>query len=94
MLRRTIMSRGRTPRTRVTFRLPEYDPARVVSVVGSFNDWTPGRHVLVPRRDGTASVTITLGPGQHRFRYLATGDVWFDDPDADRIDHQGGTLLV
>jgi hypothetical protein len=82
-------------KTRVTFSLPvNQTPGGVVSVVGTFNDWTPGRHELVPRRDGTCSVSVTLPAGEHRFRYLATGGVWFDDTAADRVDDDGGLLRV
>ena len=38
------------PKTRVIFSLPLDQPAGEVSVVGSFNDWTPGAHRLLPRR--------------------------------------------
>jgi 1,4-alpha-glucan branching enzyme len=81
-------------KTRVTFSLPGDRPAGVVSVVGSFNDWTPGRHELVARRNGTRTVSVTLPPGEHRFRYLATGGVWFDDHGADTIDDQAGVIRL
>ena len=83
-------------KTRVTFTLPAAETPRdgVVSVVGSFNDWTPGRHELVPRRDGSRSVSVTLPAGEHRFRYLATGGLWFDDSAADRVDGTGSLLRV
>ncbi|GAA0905091.1 isoamylase early set domain-containing protein [Virgisporangium aurantiacum] len=80
-------------KTRVTFSLPADDNG-AVSVVGTFNDWTPGKHELVPRRDGTRSISVTLPPGEHRFRYLATGGRWFDDHGADRVDPAGCTLKV
>jgi len=32
------------------------------------------------------SVSVTLPPGEHRFRYLATGGIWFDDHTADTVD--------
>jgi hypothetical protein len=80
--------------TRVTFCLPLDTPPGTVSVVGSFNDWEPGRHELVRRRNGTRTVTVRLGPGEYRFRYLATGGVWLDDEAADQIDQQGGRLLI
>jgi hypothetical protein len=48
----------------------------------------------VPRRDGTRSISVTLPPGEHRFRYLATGGRWFDDHGADRVDPAGCTLRV
>ncbi|MEU4781604.1 isoamylase early set domain-containing protein [Micromonospora sp. NPDC023633] len=79
---------------RVTFSLPRDTPPGAVSVVGSFNGWEPGRHELVPRRDGTRTVTVRLGPGECRFRYLATGGVWLDDDSADRVDERGSLLLL
>lgn len=57
MLRRTKLS-GR--RTRITFALPLGRPPGTVSVVGDFNGWEPGRHTLVPRRDGTRTVSTIL----------------------------------
>ena len=89
MLRRTKLF-GR--KTRVTFTLPAGQPPGTVSVVGDFNDWQPGRHALVPRRDGTRTISVILPSGVHRFRYLATGAVWFDDTHADRMDAEGGLL--
>ncbi|PWU43398.1 glycoside hydrolase [Micromonospora globispora] len=80
--------------TRVTFALPRDTPAGTVSVVGCFNDWEPGRHELVARRNGTRTVTVKLGPGEYRFRYLASGGVWLDDDSADAIDEQGSRLLL
>ncbi|MEV1144509.1 isoamylase early set domain-containing protein [Micromonospora sp. NPDC049799] len=80
--------------TRVTFCLPRDAPPGPVSVVGCFNDWEPGRHELVARRDGTRTVTVRLGPGEYRFRYLATGGVWLDDESADRVDERGSLLKL
>ncbi|MFC0508730.1 isoamylase early set domain-containing protein [Micromonospora costi] len=80
--------------TRVTFCLPRDTPPGTVSVVGCFNGWEPGRHELVARRDGTRTVTVRLGPGEYRFRYLATGGVWLDDDSADGVDERGCTLVI
>ena len=76
MLRQTQLFGGKA---RITFALPADEPAGIVSVVGDFNEWQPGTHELVRRRNGTRTVSVILPPGQHRFRYLATGGVWFDD---------------
>ncbi|MEJ3743585.1 isoamylase early set domain-containing protein [Actinomycetes bacterium KLBMP 9797] len=81
-------------KTRVTFCLPKDQPAGAVSVVGCFNGWEPGRHELVRRKDGTRTVTLQLGPGRYRFRYLATGGVWLDDEHADHVDHEGSQLIL
>lgn len=91
MLRRTRLFGNKT---RVTFSLPGDEPSGVVSVVGDFNDWQPGRHELVTRRNGTRSVTVILPPGDHRFRYLATDGVWFDDDTADAVDREGSVLKL
>ncbi|MCX5612833.1 MULTISPECIES: isoamylase early set domain-containing protein [unclassified Streptomyces] len=83
----------RKNRTEVTFVLPADAPPGPVSVVGDFNDWQPGAHLLVPRPDGTRAVTVTLpGKTEHSFRYLATGDHWFDDEHADSHDGTNGRL--
>ncbi|MBP2706505.1 isoamylase early set domain-containing protein [Microbispora sp. RL4-1S] len=79
-------------KTRITFTLPAEHPDGVVSVVGDFNEWRPGHHELRPRRNGTRTVSVILPPGAHRFRYLATGGVWFDDESADHIDDHGSVL--
>ena len=81
-------------KSRVTFSLPLNEPPGVVSVVGDFNEWTPGRHELVQRRNGARSVSIVLEPGVHRFRYLATGGVWFDDEGAEHTDERGCLIKV
>lgn len=91
MLRRTALFGGKN---RVTFVLPAHVPAGVVSVVGDFNGWEPGRHVLVPRRNGTRSVSVVLPPGEHRFRYLATGGVWLDDDTADVVGADGSRVRI
>lgn len=70
--------------TDVTFVLPGDVPPGPVSVVGTFNDWRPGAHVLAPRTDGMRAVTVALAAkATHSFRYLAAGDYWFDEPAAD-----------
>lgn len=78
----------------MTFRLDGGRPDGTVSVVGDFNGWRPGAHELVARRDGSRSVTLTLAPGEYRFRYLATGGHWFDDETADALVAEGGLLRV
>jgi 1,4-alpha-glucan branching enzyme len=83
----------RTGQVKLTFALPLDAHAGPVSVVGDFNKWTPGVHTLVKRTNGMRSVVVSLPPGtQSRFRYLGDGGHWFDDHDADAVDHQGGLL--
>ncbi|MET8141113.1 isoamylase early set domain-containing protein [Sphaerisporangium sp. NPDC005288] len=89
MLKRNLLF-GR--KTRVTFCLPADRPYGVVSVVGDFNDWCPGRHELRRRHNGLRTVSVILPQGVHRFRYLATAGLWFDDETADQIDHHGSLI--
>jgi 1,4-alpha-glucan branching enzyme len=67
---------------KLTFILPAADPEGPVSVVGDFNQWTPGAHELRKRSNGTRSAAIELPPGTYHFRYLAEGGTWANDPEA------------
>jgi hypothetical protein len=91
VLKRTALRNGKTT---VTFALPIDEPTGVVSVVGTFNGWQPGRHELVPRKNGYRSISVTVPAGEYRFRYLATGGVWLDDESADAVDDQGSVVTV
>jgi 1,4-alpha-glucan branching enzyme len=85
----------RTSQAKVQLVLPDDIHDGPVSVVGSFNEWTPGRHKLVRRNNGTRSVTLRVLPGEElRFRYLGSGGRWFDDPDAHAFDDQGGIIRL
>jgi 1,4-alpha-glucan branching enzyme len=92
--RKTVIKRSKLfgNKTRVTFCLPDSQPAGHVSVVGCFNGWEPGRHELKPRRGGVRTVTVRLSPGEYHFRYLASDGVWLDDEHADEVGPQGGQL--
>jgi 1,4-alpha-glucan branching enzyme len=69
--------------------------AVAVSVVGSFNDWTPGLHSLEPADDGTVSVTVRVSQGEDLyFRYLDSNGLWFDDPESDAITENGSVVFA
>ncbi|MCL2467301.1 MAG: isoamylase early set domain-containing protein [Micrococcales bacterium] len=77
----------------LTFTLPQDQLKGTVSVVGTFNDWTPGAHTLRKRSNGTASVQVKVPAGTDvTFRYLADGGRWFDDHSADTITSQGSVV--
>ena len=79
--------------TRIQFVLPDDIHDGPVSAVGTFNDWVPGAHKLVRRSNGTRSVTVEVPRGTEvSFRYLGNGGVWFDDPDAEVITHEGALI--
>jgi hypothetical protein len=78
----------------ITFLLDPDEPPGAVSVVGSFNGWTPGQHELRSERDDPmrrVTVAVPYDEPIH-FRYLAHDGVWFDEPDADDITERGSLL--
>ena len=61
-----------------------------LSVVGDWNDWDPYSHPLRRRSNGTRSVIVHLPSGTaYRFRYLADGGRFLDDPDMERSEPNG-----
>lgn len=89
------ISRSKTSAVKIQLVLPDTAHSGPVSAVGTFNDWTPGKHKLVKRSNGTRSVTIEVPAGEPvTFRYLGDGGVWFDDPEAHEITPEGSRLLV
>jgi 1,4-alpha-glucan branching enzyme len=89
----SIKIQPRRGSTRIQFILPDDIHDGPVSVVGTFNDWTPGVHKLVRRSNGTRSVSVEVPAGEEiRFRYLGSGGVWFDDDDAHLLEGQGALV--
>jgi len=83
VIRRTKVAKSND--VKITFSLPNDQLNGTVSVVGDFNDWRPGEHVLAKRANGTRSVAITVPAGtSFRFRYLGENGHWFDDDEAPR----------
>ncbi len=71
---------------KVTFRLSGAEVQVGASVLGDFNDWSPGAHPLRRRRDGTYSATVSLPAGRvYRFRYLVDDERWLNDEQADKL---------
>ncbi len=71
----------------VTFKHEGHAEAEIVEVVGDFNEWTGGTHVMKKRKDGTWSVTLRLPRrGTYEFRYLADGEEWFTEEEGASIE--------
>jgi Glycogen recognition site of AMP-activated protein kinase len=88
------VERGSEQTAFVKFSLPESEDPSNVSVVGSFNDWTPGAH-LFTEDQGEWSVIIEVPYGHEvHFRYLGDGGRWFDDPDAEPAGDEGGRIAA
>ncbi|MFC4613489.1 isoamylase early set domain-containing protein [Cellulomonas algicola] len=79
----------------LTFSLPTAALDGPVSVVGSFNGWTPGLHPLKKRSNGTSSASVKVPVGSTvTFRYLGEHGRWFDDADVDQVTSDGGVVLT
>jgi hypothetical protein len=88
-----LVSRAAQGDAKVRFVLPDDVHDGPVSAVGSFNGWKPGAHRLVRRANGTRSVSVVVPAGATVcFRYLGSGGVWFDDPDAHEVGAEGGLV--
>jgi 5'-AMP-activated protein kinase regulatory beta subunit len=69
-------------RVRFTVDAP---PGSQVSVVGSFNGWTAGRHPLHPTVDepGLFDRTLLLPEGRYEYKFVIEGE-WTADPGCPR----------
>lgn len=66
----------------VTF-VAQLPGARSVSLVGSFNGWTPDRHVMRKSPAGDVfSLTLRLPPGRHLYAFLVDGKLLTPDASA------------
>jgi 1,4-alpha-glucan branching enzyme len=75
-------------RVKVTFVLPEDHPyGDALSVVGDFNDWTPGEHSFVRRSNKTFSTNVVLEEGdRYAFRYYSEEHGWVNEEEADAFE--------
>jgi 1,4-alpha-glucan branching enzyme len=72
----------------VTFELPAEIEAESLAVVGDFNNWDANATPMQKRKGGWTK-TVRLDPGMYRFRYLADGKQWHNDPTADAFEPSG-----
>jgi 1,4-alpha-glucan branching enzyme len=84
-----MIEKKKTPGKRqvsVTFRLQPDEGVRSLDLLGTFNDWKPGKHKMKQRKDGSWSLTLRLPKGaEHSYRFLADGRRWITDAEADAI---------
>lgn len=67
----------------VQFRFTPSGSPRTVSVVGSFNGWSPEAHPMSdPDGDGTWEAILELEPGLYTYKFLVDGRAWYPDPAA------------
>jgi 1,4-alpha-glucan branching enzyme len=72
---------------KVTFAVPESqgNGARMVHVVGEFNDWSTSATPMKRSKKGFFSASVELDQGrEYQFRYLLDDQLWDNDTDADK----------
>ena len=68
-------------RVEVTFRMALEGISRL-SLLGDFNHWNAAANPLVQTGSGEWSATLRLPVGEYRYRYIASGSEWLNDPEA------------
>ncbi|WP_375446910.1 isoamylase early set domain-containing protein [uncultured Fibrella sp.] len=75
------------PVAKVTFELPAeaVNGAKVVSLVGDFNDWDVNAQPLKKQKDGSFKATVELPIGtEYQYRFIIDGETWTNDWAADK----------
>ena len=64
-----------------------------VFIAGSFNNWDPTAKAMTDKNsDGVYTVTLSLAPGDHQYKFVIDG-TWCADPEcADWVQNDHGTL--
>jgi 1,4-alpha-glucan branching enzyme len=66
---------------RIAFNFSAPD-ARSVRLAGEFTSWEKSAQEMGRLEDGSWTITISLTPGQHEYRFIVDGQ-WADDPHCD-----------
>lgn len=71
-----------------TFSFTPPKPVERVNVAGTFNGWD--RNATPLHRAGDAwTVSLSLAPGKHRYKFVLNGDTWVTDPRAQANEGDG-----
>ena len=63
--------------------------ARTVSVIGTFNGWSPDRSPMRAVSVGTWEIVLTLPPGKHSYRFLVDNREQILDPSNESVESDG-----
>jgi 1,4-alpha-glucan branching enzyme len=70
-------------RTRAATKLVSFEhfapAARVVALVGDFNQWDASKHPMKLGAGGQWQVAVRLKPGTYQYKFVVDGDRWDDD---------------
>jgi len=75
-----IKTKKNRKNVKVTFTLPNDGELGEVSVVGEFNDWTPGATPFTDENGNGLQATVDLDKDEmYAFRYLSESRGWFNE---------------
>ena len=79
----------------VRFQLIAPD-AEIVSLAGSFSEWTADAYPMKREDGGVWSITLPLPVGEHQYQFVVDGERWIPDPRSHALveDGFGGTNSV
>jgi hypothetical protein len=63
--------------------------AKVVYLVGEFNNWNPYADRMI-RRKGAFQKTLNLDPGEYQYKFLVDEE-WHSDPSTEQVPNEFGT---
>ena len=87
MIRKKPMANSK--KVAVTFEMPAEVASSRLSLAGDFNNWDQNATSMKRLKGGGWSATLRLDAGNYRFRYLADGMKWENDPAADAYEPSG-----
>jgi len=91
------------PVCKVSFKISKEQAAGATRIflAGDFNGWNETSDEMKALKDGSFSTTLELGTGQsYQFRYVADGNIWMNDNEADAYeasgfgDEQNGVVIL
>lgn len=65
----------------VTFRYAPKEPARSVSVAGTFNNWDKNADPM-KEQAGAWTATVDIAPGPVQYKFVVNNETWVPDPNA------------
>jgi hypothetical protein len=91
-----VVRAATTPgRVRITFRLEDATVTGPTSVVGNFNDWSPGRNRFLYRGRGIHAAVVLVPEGEVlRLRYLGPDGYWHNPANVDLVEGQDAIVVA
>jgi 1,4-alpha-glucan branching enzyme len=75
-------SEKKVKKHRVKFLL-DSPKAKMVSLVGDFNNWKDSTHPMKKNKDGIWEKSVVLPPGSYEYKFFVEGQ-WLNDPGNDQ----------